>query len=364
MAIVVHFGMHKTGSSSIQTALHSGLDDPAFMYVSMGGANQSGKLATLCMEHPENFHLHRKLGRSSAEVQVLRGQYLRRLDEQAAALGDRTALLSAEKISQMTPSELVTLRECLAERFGEVRLVGYVRAPISFIESAFQQRVKDARWMEGGAEPFSGFWPGYRERFAAFDDVFGPDNVQFWLFEPDRFVNGDVVADFVSRLGVRYVQQSVVRSNESISLPAIRLLYVMRRFGGPLEAGPHLVRCNARLVEKVSGLHGPRLRLDAETAARVLERNRDDLEWMESRLGCSLREEPLACEGPFVASEQDLVEIGSAECEWLSQHVGSSAASKITQPADPVEVAGLMFGLYQQICAEEAASHAGVARQQ
>jgi hypothetical protein len=361
MAIIVHFGMHKTGSSSIQEALHNGFQDPAFMYVSMGGANQSGKLATLCMERPEEFHLHRKLGRSRAEVQQLRAEYLRRLDKQAAALGDRTALLSAEKISQMAPSELVMLRNYLSERFGEVRLVGYIRPPKSFMESAFQQRVKDARWMQGGSGLFAASWPGYRERFGAFDDVFGADNVQYWLFDPSRFPNGDVLCDFTARLGIRYAGEAVVRSNESISLPAIRLLYTMRRLGPRLEAGSHLVRCNARLVTAVAQLKGPPLRISAKVAEAIRDRNADDLQWMERRMGCLLREDFGRNGESTVASEADLLQAGPVEIKWLREQLGPAAASLSSNRVEPAQVARLMYNLYEQICADEAAADNGVA---
>ena len=43
---VFHFGMHKTGSSSIQNSLYHGLGDPAFHYADLGQPNASARIVT------------------------------------------------------------------------------------------------------------------------------------------------------------------------------------------------------------------------------------------------------------------------------------------------------------------------------
>ena len=46
-ACILHVGMPKTGTTSIQESLYHGLDDPAFRYIGLGWTNSASYLVPL-----------------------------------------------------------------------------------------------------------------------------------------------------------------------------------------------------------------------------------------------------------------------------------------------------------------------------
>ena len=53
--IIIHIGMHKTGSSSIQQTLHKYMNDKRFTYVDLGHANHSRQISSLFEKNISSF---------------------------------------------------------------------------------------------------------------------------------------------------------------------------------------------------------------------------------------------------------------------------------------------------------------------
>ena len=85
-------------------------------------------------------------------------------------------LISAERVSKTSSVARGCGRQGLAQPIGRpnITVIAYVRPPVSFMASAFQQAVR----VEGRTDRRSRFWPGYRERFEKLDTVFGRENVR------------------------------------------------------------------------------------------------------------------------------------------------------------------------------------------
>ena len=297
--------MHKTGSSSIQRSL-SGADDlgPNHCFVSLGRrtGNLSGQLITAFADEPWDAdpNLRRGFGREALLEQ--RPGIRARLIEQVAAAGERTAVVSAEAVSGFSEPEFGRLVRTLERAGGGVSAVGYVRAPAERMASVFQQRLR------GGHDSFdpAEFYPGYR-RLEAFDSVLGREQVSLWKFDPARFPDGDVVLDFCARLGIDIAADDVVRVNEGLSLPAISILFAYRRYGPGFGVGPEAVRENRALIEALEDVPGAKFAYHESVVTPVLEANRDDLAWIENRLGEELGSSPPGTEG--VRSGDELLEI-------------------------------------------------------
>ena len=138
--------------------------------------------------------------------------------------------------------------------------------------SSFQQRLK------GGFERFdpAEFYPRYR-RLEVFDSVLGRERVSLWKFDPARFPEGDVVRDFCARLGIEIAPDDVVRVNESLSLPAMSILFAYRVHGPGYGEGPQAVRENWALARALQDVPGAKFRFHESAVAPVLEDNREDL---------------------------------------------------------------------------------------
>jgi len=350
MSVIVHFGMPKTGSSSIQASLFRHLEDPKFRYVAVSGANQNEALVSLFKAKPEHAQMHRRKVHAADDVGQLRTRHAAALDRELAAAADKTAIISAEAISTFKRSELAQLRQSLARWSPVVRAVGYVRSPKAFMESAFQQQAKGPTCrFDPGA-----LMPKYKERLRLFDAVFGRSNVELWKFDPSVFPGGDVVLDFCARLGVSFSPESVIRVNDGLSLPAVALLYTYRKYGQGYGSGVAAVRENRLLVDAMSKLPGAVLRLHSGLVEPVIAQNHAQIAWMEERLGTSLSEDLAADDHLAVRSEADLLTYAPDTLMWLAERVGPDCVERCGGEVSPQDVADWMHRLRRKLAAGDA----------
>jgi hypothetical protein len=288
---------------------------------------------------PERQNMARKRGIGRAEALAEGAEARRRLDEQLEHARHATCILSAEHVVFLKPPEMAALAECLGRCGEPLHVVGYVRAPVSYMESVFQQHVK------GGREAFDAekTFPRYVQRFSRLEKAFGRARLDYWFFDPRSFPDGCVVRDFCTRLGIDFAPERVLRSNEALSLPAVRLLYAYRRFGPGYGTGQRAIRENLELIRELGTLQGPRLRFHAELVAPLLAERREEIAWMEERLGCSLAE-PLREDADALRGEEDLLRFGSAELEWLAERTPGGAVEP-----EPAAVAARMDVLRRRV---------------
>ncbi len=301
---IVHIGMHKTGSSSIQATLAAGMDDPGFVYLTGGrGSNLSTPLYSMLSSHVENFHFHRKHGHDSKDIKAYNRQTRDALTAEIAECGRRIAIISGEGLSRLDPDAVTRLARFLNNRFQSVQIIAYVRPPKSYMESAFQQLLKGGRLRHF---EIASLYPNYRDRFEPYIDVFGRESVTFKRFEPKEFPSSCVVTDFCQTIGMKLDATRVRRVNESLSLEAIRLLYTLRVFGGNAGFGSEALRADREMVEFLQEVTGGKLRLASDLSLPVLKDHQKDILWMEEVLGASLSESAIANDNE-IHGEEDLL---------------------------------------------------------
>lgn len=344
---IIHYGMPKTGSSSIQTWLLRGLADPRFHHPTLGQRGSGNIIATSFRDHPEQHHRNRKRGLDRVQLQAEQQKIQDTFAQQLQQARGRTTIYSAELVAGFNAGEFARLCAFIGAHASKICAVGYVRSPVSFMESVFQQRVKSG----AGALRMEKNYPGYRERFAKLERELGPEQVQYWHFAPADFPGGCVVQDFCARLGIQFDGKPVARANDSLSLPAIRLLYAYRKFGPGFGVGEQAMEENRQLILRLRELQGPRLRFHEQVLRPVLAQNRADIEWMEQRLGVSLDENPRTDE-ECVRGEQDLLHFCAQSLDWLAGQLGQPTAE--LAGADAAGIAQRLHQLRMQ-----AATHGG-----
>jgi hypothetical protein len=160
-----------------------------------------------------------------------------------------------------------------------------------------------------GDNRLSQFTPKYKpyRLLKKFDDVFGRENVQFHNFDPKTFPNGCVVAHFCTNIGLEPVPSANV--NVTISRPAVSALYGLNR---ELLRGENYVhgykKARIALIRQFPHQAWPKFRLSPDVIAPLFERNIADLQWIEERIGCSLRTKGKQ-QDHDVCSEADLLHI-------------------------------------------------------
>lgn len=315
METILHIGMHKTGTSSIQQALYSSSFLKNCYYISIGGANQSGLVASAFHNKAERHPSYSRKGFTYSEFSRMKLQARQNLTNEFQKAGERAAILSAERLCLFDQSELDDLFQFInsVRPRSKIRIIAYVRSPKSYMESAFQQRLKDRY----SAFRIAAFWPNYREKFQKFDKTFGIDNVELIKFEKINSIGGDVVMDFMHRIDCQLNDLQTVRANESLSLAACKLLYLHNCMYRNFSSMSSFPSEQGFFVDALTKLGGGRFHLHSKIVQSVFDKNIDDLAWIEKRMECSLLEDMFAHDGVAICSEQDLLTVDDQIHYWM-----------------------------------------------
>jgi hypothetical protein len=334
---ILHYGMPKTGSSSIQTWLLQALDDPRYLYLNLGRRGSGNIMVSAFLEKPEAHYRNLRRGVEGEDLRAEMRSIREQMVLQLSTLGSRTALFSAELLASIRPPELQSIASLLSNHCQELHAVGYVRSPVSFMESVYQQRLKAGN---PGLD-LRKIYPRYRMRLKKFEAQLGAAHVEYWHFDPRSFVKGCVVRDFCQRIGIVFAGEDVARVNDSLSLRAIRLLYAYRQFGPGYGKGEGAMKENRALIQRLLQLPGPKLRLHRDAVAPTLAEYRDDIAWMEARLGKSLAES-ISSDDDDVRDESDLLRFDAESLDWM-------AAQADIRPLSPTATAAQVADQMQQL---------------
>lgn len=338
---IVHIGMHKTGSTSIQQSLN-GYSDCSCLYARIGNdANHSLAIFSLFSDHPEKHPLH---GGKNSNIGAVR-DYVNRMHKELKrailAANGRSLILSGEDITTLRQAELIKLRDYFKKHFGEIVVVGYVRPPAEYMASAFQERVKGGSVINLKLEQT---YPQFRRIFSKFDHVFGRNNVKLWKFDPKFFPSGCVVQDFCKRLGIDFPVKRISRANDSLSRQAVTFLFIYRKFGKAYNAETMMGGEGHRLGKLLEATGRDKFRFSPDILLPELKKNRADIEWMEARLGQPLNELLNDHQPGDVRDESDLLHVSPLMFDGLLKLLGNHAPN-IHRNETPQEIALLVHAL-------------------
>ncbi|WP_425038908.1 hypothetical protein [Primorskyibacter sp. S187A] len=335
--ILVHIGMHKTGSSSVQRSL-VGYDDGRVRYADLSNENHSVPVNTIFAENRYEKRYFRQRGITRAQVDEMAARFRKRLAKEIKL--DRDVLiLSGEDISRIPLAGVQDMHDMLAPECDRVLILGYARDPISFASSSFQQLVKfDCKEVMVPQ-------PDYRRRFKKFLDVFGKDNVVIKEFRRDLLYRNSVVRDVMEAAGIGDVDWPETVINESLSDPAMRVLFHFNR-NGPLSTGSkRIIEIRKRFVDLVSRkFKGASFRLpDAAFTARTVDVS--DVTWLAKATGVDFTQSLPALtetELPDLELEADLERLRDDEVALLTTMMARRKI-KHGDAATPTDLLTLLF---------------------
>lgn len=349
----IHIGMPKTGTTSVQKNLAKVKKPAGWRYLTVGDRPNMGE-ALYAMFHPEphQFHWFLKRGESRQQVEERGAVFRKELRKAITECAEEVCIISAEILSIFKHEGIVALRDFLEPLVDEIRIIGYARPPGAFKTSMFQQQVKH------GTNQFkiNTISPHYRAKFKKFDEIFGRENVILRKFDPSNFPNHCIVADFCQQIGIQFPETThILNSNESLSREACGILYAYRKFGPGYGVGKNVIKENAWVIRTLLGMRGTKLRFSKSLIDQALKKEKDDILWMEKRLGVSLDERDLG-EGGAISTETELLTIHRSSCEEFAvrcKEIHGIELALDMLPAgelvDPVEVAKFVE-TYREIC--------------
>lgn len=137
---ILHVGLHKTGTTSIQQSLR-GYDDGDTRYAALGDPNHSHFFRTLFSDDHHAGWWTTDRGLSATEHRDLIVEYQSLLSRELAREHSRL-VFSGEAISALDREALQRLKRYFSNHHRQITAIVFVREPLSMTASLMQERVK------------------------------------------------------------------------------------------------------------------------------------------------------------------------------------------------------------------------------
>ncbi|WP_256759523.1 hypothetical protein [Cohnella sp. WQ 127256] len=341
--VIFHVGLHKTGTSSIQESLYLEknnqlLESKGILYPRSIAANHSVTFYSLFSEYPERYHMNIKRGLSEAEIGSANREYVRDLlDELRKRKGDKL-VISGEDISKLSTNGLIKLREFIhsvSSRKLNIRVVVYVRHPVKWAISAYQERIKNGETGKTAWGVIDKELNGlFQKRIQKFVDVFGPECTSVYSFEQALDHPQGIVGHFLSNLGIKgdtLERLRLIRSNESLSLIAADLISYLNdqvplTVDGRLN--PEHREQDFELLHKV---RGPAFDVPTEYKERICAQASCDIRWLSERFAINYSKMEISSLPRVIVLSDEAVEDIRAASSNVSEPLKSILVEYVNQ---------------------------------
>jgi len=221
--IILHFGGHKTGSTSIQHSLYGLSCREWHVLNTREGGNESLSINQAFRSVKDKSQLNQTLSRQADSI---KDAYRHQITTSPA----RNFLLSAEALESMSEKDLQAIYNFFQSQDLSLTFAGYMRPVTSCINSIFQQRVKGspnfANTNKSLDELASLCSPHYSQVYTKLKRISSPTSIRLFGFDPSSFPDKNVVVDFCIRLGIPVEYKKIKRVNASLSMTSVKLLWV------------------------------------------------------------------------------------------------------------------------------------------
>ena len=302
---ILHVGMHKTGSSSIQHNL-SKYKFNSFVYMDLNSENHSIPVYSFFVENPNNYHIHKLAQRDNEEILRFNNQFIVNFENSINKnIKKEIFVISGEDIGYLSENSLRKLKSFLQHYFKKIQVFAYIREPYSYIASAFQERVKTGLNELCLAE----LYPYYRRGFEKFDNIFNKKNVRLELFDIKSLYKGDVTKDFLHQNSLFTDEENKFdfeRTNESLTLEAVGVIFLVNKYVRSKGIKNHVDNFFLKVFNEFKNYGTKKFSFSYAFLDEIIKKNIEDVQWIEKRLNKNF--EFNDSEG--ISGEQELLEIG------------------------------------------------------
>ena len=284
-SIILHVGLHKTGSTSIQNNCqfhsHEFLLDHGIFYanfISNGKLrpNHGGPITAALLDDPDKYG---KQWRSQLTGDPQR-EFREYFDEILENPQAEHLLLSGESLSLLEDEDMRLLQSKLLAHTEQLRVLVFLRNPYSFLESIIQQRVR-VNWA-GDIEPLITVM---RERYQRLHNVFG-GALEVLNFDECLQHPKGLLGSFFTHCGIPEadLEQLVpVVANTRISLEAYQMMLgINKRCPKEADSQPSRVPRDLRALHT---LPGNRFHLRDLPVSPHFAQLKEETLWLEDQLG-------------------------------------------------------------------------------
>lgn len=197
--IILHVGVHKTGSTSIQRALDQNRSTFSKQGIKVFPGSNHGEFFRGFTDTPENFHrFYRNWNKNPNQAKVLEDLY-----KYFFKYREFNHLVSSEDISLLSEASLHSMRGFLTKScgFSTVKVICFLREPLDYLNASLQQYIKPGlislneiiddsfpSYRLQGSPQFSGGAQNILSHIfftipVKLINAFGPENTKFIKFE-------------------------------------------------------------------------------------------------------------------------------------------------------------------------------------
>jgi hypothetical protein len=291
--IILHVGLHKTGTTSIQQTLFLDenkklLEEQDYMYIKSWSENHSIPIYSVFCDYPESYHINIGYGYRIEEIREINQNYLRLFEREITERQQTKLILSGEDISVLSLTNLIALKEYLVSIFTKqikIKVIIYVRDPQSWSVSAIQEIIKNEGTYQITLEKINDELKNFfRNRLEKFERVFGKESVYIYSFEEAIKHEFGPVGHFLSMVGFKHEQISkfnIIRSNERVSLVTGEILsYINEKIPMIINGKLNEKRSNGDFVPLLN-IAGPKFDIPDNDKKKLFESCREDVEWLK-----------------------------------------------------------------------------------
>jgi len=224
MKFIIHAGLHKTGTTSIQNfcggnknrLAASGFYYPSFQVNSW--FNHSIPLSLICMDnHGARSHSVTSFFKTDDDRALASNKFQNYLTNEIKKQGiNNTILISGEDISIFKLNELKKFKELLFSCGAtEIKFICFVRHPVDIALSGAQELVRAGLFQFGEALRIGNLQKA-RHKFENFQHVFGKENIEIHNYDLAIIKDIGIIEYFLNLLGTHPHQTNELKANSSM----------------------------------------------------------------------------------------------------------------------------------------------------
>jgi hypothetical protein len=289
--LILHIGMPKTGTSTLQQALSAhgrALHDAGILYPDTPGTKTDhNALSCLLLPSERIQREFRSPGRSLESVRALGDEFWNDVGRQVSRARATTAVLSSEYLFHYRDEDVQALHALLRPLFDHIEVVAYVRHPADYYLSMAQQKVKASYAIRAPREFRAQYAVCIKRYVAEFDG-----RVSVRAFEREALVGGSIVQDFASHFLPAIPgppsELDIAEVNTSMSAEAMCIIQSLRRHAWPdqndvfIPESQHIMWTLNDIRDEIEQ-SVPRLKPAIDAGITV--RHRPELDWLQSEFG-------------------------------------------------------------------------------
>lgn len=272
--VVLHIGMRKTGTSSIQSFLRNNRDQlrvHGYLYPFTPGQARHTSLSLSVKSRLELENSPEWWREKKSDPVKFREHFARRLIGEVEKTSVSNVLLSDEDLYRASDLALQRLRSLMNRIAGRLRIVVYLRRQDDHAISLYQEMVKkgEIRRLDTWIQQDLSRIYDYDTRLKRIADVLTPEGVIVRRFEPEIFAAGSLHSDFLEAAGVPSGDSDWLvggNSNESLDSESVEFLRLLNIYRIQNEAAATGLIDNRRFSKRLTELaSGPVLSLPGQT---------------------------------------------------------------------------------------------------